>query len=136
MDAAGAMKSRPPQIAGLRHIALAIAELEACERFYTDLLGYQVEWRPDADNVYLTCGGDSIALHRGREDGAGHLDHLGILLREAGHVDAWFRFLRSRGVAVEAEPRTHRDGARSFYCRDPAGNRVQMIYHPPVSDAM
>jgi hypothetical protein len=30
-------------------------------------------------------------------------------------------------------PRTHRDGARSFYCRDPEGNLVQMIYHPPIA---
>jgi hypothetical protein len=32
-------------------------------------------------------------------------------------------------------PRTHRDGARSFYCFDPAGNLVQFIYHPPISNA-
>ena len=130
------MKDRPPPIAGMRHIALAVVELEACERFYVDLIDYRVEWRPDADNVYLTCGVDSIALHRGVAAGAaaGHLDHLGIILREAGDVDIWFRFLRSQGVPVEAAPRNHRDGARSFYCRDPAGNRVQMIHHPSVSD--
>jgi hypothetical protein len=32
-----------------------------------------------------------------------------------------------------AEPRTHRDGARSFYCQDPDGNAVQILYHPPIS---
>ena len=128
------MTDRPPQIAGMRHIALAVSELEACERFYVDLLGYRVEWRPDEDNVYLTCGVDSIALHRGAA--VGRLDHFGIVLREAGDVDVWFRFLRSQGVPVEAEPRNHRDGARSFYCSDPAGNRVQMIYHPSVSDTV
>ena len=30
-------------------------------------------------------------------------------------------------------PRTHRDGARSFYCRDPSGVRVQLIYHIPIA---
>jgi hypothetical protein len=39
------------------------------------------------------------------------------------------------GVTCEKSPRTHRDGARSFYARDPEGNVVQVIYHPPISDA-
>ena len=63
-------------------------------------------------------------------------DRFGIVLREVGDVDVWFRFLRSQGMPVEAEPRNHRDGARSFYCSDPAGNRVQMTYHPSVSDTV
>ena len=36
-------------------------------------------------------------------------------------------------MRIKNEPRTHRDGARSFYCLDPDGNVVQMIYHPPIS---
>jgi predicted enzyme related to lactoylglutathione lyase len=36
-------------------------------------------------------------------------------------------------VKILKEPKTHRDGARSFYCLDPAGNTVQMIYHPPLA---
>ena len=41
---------RPEATAGLRHVALNVKNLEACERFYVELLGMQVEWRPDADN--------------------------------------------------------------------------------------
>jgi predicted enzyme related to lactoylglutathione lyase len=40
----------------------------------------------------------------------------------------------SRGVAILKEPKSHRDGARSFYCRDPDGNTVQLIYHPPLAN--
>jgi hypothetical protein len=36
-------------------------------------------------------------------------------------------------VTLRTAPRTHRDGARSFYCEDPAGNVVQIIFHPPIS---
>ncbi len=32
------------------------------------------------------------------------------------------------------EPRTHRDGARSFYCKEPSGVKVQIIYHPPITE--
>jgi catechol 2,3-dioxygenase-like lactoylglutathione lyase family enzyme len=35
---------------------------------------------------------------------------------------------------LAAEPKTHRDGARSFYFRDPDGLLIQLIYHPPISD--
>jgi catechol 2,3-dioxygenase-like lactoylglutathione lyase family enzyme len=48
-------------------------------------------------------------------------------------VDQWYGFLAAEGVVVKNPPRTHRDGARSFYCEDPDGNGVQMIYHPPLS---
>jgi catechol 2,3-dioxygenase-like lactoylglutathione lyase family enzyme len=62
------------------------------------------------------------------------LDHLGLIVRHADDVDRWAAFLESRGVTLDAKPRTHRDGARSCYFRDPDGNVVQIIHHPPISD--
>ena len=38
-----------PTHAGLRHLALNVLDLEAMKRFYTDLLGFQIEWEPDRD---------------------------------------------------------------------------------------
>jgi catechol 2,3-dioxygenase-like lactoylglutathione lyase family enzyme len=120
-------------------VALNVRDLEACERFYVDLLGMRVEWRPDRDNLYLTSGSDNLALHRLRPlqapDGPQRLDHIGIVVASAGEVDLWFARLRAHGVQVEGEPRTHRDGARSFYCQDPEGNRVQVLFHPPLAAA-
>ena len=40
------------------------SDLDAMKRFYVDLLGFAVEWEPDADNVYLSSGIDNLALHR------------------------------------------------------------------------
>jgi catechol 2,3-dioxygenase-like lactoylglutathione lyase family enzyme len=128
---------RPQATRGLRHLALLVEDLEACRRFYVDLLGMEVEWEPDADNLYLTSQGqDNLALHRappGLARGAGQaLDHLGFVLESPEQVDEWHVFLKAHGVAIRMMPRTHRDGARSFYCNDPDGNSVQLIYHPPV----
>ena len=95
-----------------------------------------VEWRPDEDNVYLSGGPDNLALHRGTitPDKRQRLDHIGFMLSEPAQVDAWYRFLSANNVTMRSVPNTHRDGARSFYCVDPAGNQVQLIYHPPVSE--
>jgi len=129
--------SRPPATGGMRHVALYALKFEACEHFYTELLGMAVEWRPDADSVYLCSGNDNLALHRATipfaEEGQ-HLDHIGFIMRQMGDVDVWYDFLLENNVEMRTKPRTHRDGARSFYCFDPDGNTVQMIYHPPISD--
>lgn len=127
---------RPETLGTLWHVALQVRELAACERFYVELLGMRVEWRPDADNVYLTSGRDNLALHRVDDAPAAsgqRLDHIGFVLSTAALVDAWYEFLSAAGVSMAQAPKTHRDGARSFYCRDPAGNTVQMIHHPPLA---
>ncbi|UCE88379.1 MAG: VOC family protein [Pseudomonadota bacterium] len=127
---------RPPATRGLHHVALHAVDFNACRRFYVDLLGMRVEWQPDPDNLYLTSGSDNLALHRasGAIEGPQHLDHIGFILARPADVDAWFEYLRLHDVSMRSEPRTHRDGARSFYCQDPDGNTVQMIYHPPLSN--
>ena len=125
-----------PSHAGLRHLALNVRDVAAMQRFYVDLLGFAVEWEPDADNLYLSSGIDNLALHRatglaGPEGGV--LDHLGLIVRSPDEVDQWAAFLEAKGVTLDAKPRTHRDGARSCYFRDPEGNRIQIIHHPPIS---
>lgn len=121
---------------GLRHLALYCQHLEDTVRFYTDLLGMQIVWQPDADNVYLSYDDDNLALHRAPADfntsGAQKLDHLGFFLNSKVDVDEWHDFLKNNGVVIKAGPKDHRDGTRSFYCADPEGNVVQMIYYQKV----
>mgnify|MGYP001813207162 FL=1 len=129
---------RPDIGFGLRHIALFVRDFEACEHFYVELLGLQVEWRPDEDNVYLTSGGDNLGLHRAasnqqRDETTQRLDHIGFVLESADDVDTWHAFLTAASVQVRNEPQTHRDGSRSFYCYDPDGTLVQFIHHPPLA---
>lgn len=124
-----------PKHAGLRHVALNVIDLAKVESFYVDLLGFEVEWRPDPDNVYLCSGVDNLALHVVEDTGekAQVLDHLGIIVDDMDGVDEWYAFLTEHQVKMASKPKTHRDGARSFYCYDPEDTVVQVIYHPPLS---
>jgi catechol 2,3-dioxygenase-like lactoylglutathione lyase family enzyme len=129
------MSERPP-LAGLRHVALHARRFDETLAFYRDLVGMAVEWQPDADNVYLTTGMDNLAIHRAEDAVAARgqrLDHIGFIIDAPDDVDRWHAYLARFGVASDAPPRTHRDGARSFYCKDPEGATVQFIYHPPLA---
>jgi catechol 2,3-dioxygenase-like lactoylglutathione lyase family enzyme len=127
--------SFPPRL-GLRHLALVVADLPAAEQFWIGVMGYEVEWRPDSDNVYLRGGRDNLALHHGParrpNDGSSQLDHLGIAVSQPADVDAWAAHLRGHDVALEAEPKTHRVGSRSIYFRGPEGILIQIIHHAPL----
>ena len=46
-------KPQRPKQAGLRHVALNVHDVAKVEHFYVERMGMQVEWRPDADNVYF-----------------------------------------------------------------------------------
>jgi catechol 2,3-dioxygenase-like lactoylglutathione lyase family enzyme len=129
--------ARPPLL-GIRHVALFVPDLAVAERFWTEVMGYAVEWRPDADNVYLGSGSDNLALHRAATTevpGAGpqRLDHVGLAVPARENVDAWAAHLSRHGIALDTSPREHRDGSRSFYFHAPDGTLVQIIYHRPLA---
>jgi len=126
---------------GVRHLALRVRDLERSLDFYTGVMKMRIEWQPDPENAYLTSGSDNLALHQLALDGASApaqpgpgLDHFGFLVRRAEEVDAWAGELQARGVELVQRPKTHRDGARSIYFRDPDGNLIQLLYHPPISE--
>jgi catechol 2,3-dioxygenase-like lactoylglutathione lyase family enzyme len=124
--------TRPPML-GIRHVAVYVSDLEAAERFWVDVMGYAVEWRPDPDNVYLCGARDNLALHRKAVAEGGRLDHIGIAVAAAADVDAWAAYLEGRGVSLKAAPKTHRDGSRSLYFHAPDGLLVQIIHHAPLA---
>ena len=129
------MLERPGRLNGLRHLALQVRDLEACERFYVDILGMQVLHRASPDLVYLTCGNDNLSLGRARGNSQGPqaVDHFGFIVDSVEELEAWYLYLKDRGVPLLDRPFDHGDGARSFHLLDPAGNKVQPIYHPAVS---
>ena len=47
----------------MRHIALKVKDIAKAKSFYQTMLGMDVVWEPDRQNVYLSSGSDNIALH-------------------------------------------------------------------------
>jgi len=128
-----------PLFLGLRHVALNVRDVRRSLKFYSQVMGMELEWMPDEENAYLTSAGhDNLALHqlpRGSEPGPVQtVHHIGFVVKRLEDVDQWADRIRGHGIRLAAEPKTHRDGARSFYFHDPDGLLIQLIYHPPISD--
>jgi catechol 2,3-dioxygenase-like lactoylglutathione lyase family enzyme len=124
---------------GLRHLALKVRDIRRSVEFYTGILGMRMDWQPDECNAYLTSGSDNLALHQWEPPAAdlaaagSGLDHFGFLVARPEEVDEWAVRLAAKGVPLSQAPRTHRDGSRSFYFRDPDDNLVQLLFHPHIS---
>src|SRR5687768_18373788 len=79
--------SRIPGLKGMRHIALKVRSASQSKMFYQNILGMDVVWEPDAQNVYLSTGCDNIAIHEVSESflktaEEKQLDHLGFRSEE------------------------------------------------------
>ena len=127
-----------PLLLGLRHVAINVKNVRVSAEFYCTVFGMKIEWEPDPDNVYLTSGGDNLAIHKlpeGQEPGSVQsIHHIGFVVSRPEDVDAVAGRVLSHGVSLAQGVKTHRDGARSFYLRDPDGILIQVLYHPPISD--
>jgi catechol 2,3-dioxygenase-like lactoylglutathione lyase family enzyme len=123
---------------GMRHAAIKVTSVERSKRFYQDVFGMEVVWQPDPQNVYLSSGCDNVALHEVSESFARdaverQLDHLGFVVETAGRVRELEQEFRSRGVVITQSFKMHRDGSASFYCADPDGIVIQVLYEPQLS---
>ena len=149
------MSTHPPPPSAVLESCLYAEDLDAAERFYSEVIGLEpftrepgrhVFFRVGTSAVFLlfvasrtadpdaasSIGGVAIPLHGAR--GAGH---LAFAVREAA-LDGWRERLGSAGVPVEAEVHWP-GGGRSLYVRDPAGNSIELatprlwgLPEPPV----
>lgn len=131
----------------LGHIALRVTNMADACAFYQNVFMMKVVWQPDADNVYLSCGKDNIALHKipkgqrvynsppGGEVATGvtPLDHFGFMVDRKEDVDTMAERIIQMGVPIKHPVRLHRDGSYSFYIEDPDHNLIQILYEPNIS---
>lgn len=130
--------SRIAGLKGMRHIALKVRDVARAKTFYQEMFGMDVVWEPDAQNVYLSSGCDNIALHEVTESFAAaavekQLDHLGFIVETIERVKELESEFIARGVTIVHPFKAHRDGSASFYCADPDGIVIQLLYEPTLS---
>ena len=122
---------------GMRHIALNVKDVERSKAFYQEILGMDVVWQPDPQNAYLSSGTDNLALHETPGDRApaatSSLDHLGFIVSDIDRVRELEGEFRARDITIIKPFKLHRDGSASFYCADPDGVVIQMLYEPTLS---
>jgi catechol 2,3-dioxygenase-like lactoylglutathione lyase family enzyme len=118
---------------GLRHLALRVQDPQVSKQFYCEHFAMSIVWEPDPENVYLSSGTDNLALHKAPVTHTGALDHFGFIVDSKEEVDRLASRFKERGVTIAAAPKDHRDGSRSFYCLDPDGFRIQVLFEPTLS---
>lgn len=122
----------------MRHIALKVRDVGRSKKFYQDVFGMEVVWQPDAQNVYLSSGCDNIAIHEVSQhfsEGATEtqLDHFGFVVDSIERVRGIEQEFIAQAVKIVHPFKIHRDGSASFYCADPDGIVIQMLYEPTLS---
>jgi catechol 2,3-dioxygenase-like lactoylglutathione lyase family enzyme len=122
----------------MRHIALKVKDVTRSKNFYQEVLGMDVVWEPDPQNVYLSSGCDNIAIHGVSANFTSaaeerQLDHLGFVVESIARVKELEQEFVAKGVRIVHPFKIHRDGSASFYCADPDGIVIQMLYEPQLS---
>ena len=122
------MESIP--VTGVSELVLEVVDLEAAERFYSEVLGFPVVDRwPDREAVWVMAGDRTrIGLWRpqvGLMGGRGGLHvHFAMQIAEVDY-DAAVALLRERGQEVK-EITFGESHGRAAYVDDPDGNVVEL----------
>ena len=119
-------------VTGLDHYALLSSDLARTTRFYTDVVGLSVGFRPSEltfPGVWLYVGAEPV-VHiisgkpiPGRETGA--VDHLA--LKAVGDLDATLARLKAHGIEYTSR-RLERTGVTQVFFRDPDGVGVELNF--------
>jgi catechol 2,3-dioxygenase-like lactoylglutathione lyase family enzyme len=120
-------------VTGLDHYALLTSDVAKTTRFYTEVVGLEVGFRPQMtfEGVWLYAGGEPIVhIISGkpiptRETGA--VDHLA--LKATGDVNAALEKIKAHGVEYTMR-KLERTGVTQVFFRDPDGVGVELNFAP------
>ncbi|MAS07001.1 MAG: glyoxalase/bleomycin resistance/extradiol dioxygenase family protein [Ahrensia sp.] len=123
---------------GILETALYVADLDAAERFYGEVMGLERIAKVEGRHVFFACGKGVLLLFNPDKTvqppsnpaipvpthGAAGPGHA-CFRAEPVDLDAWRGHLEEAGVVIEADFRWP-NGARSLYFRDPDGNSLEI----------
>ena len=126
-----------PELSGMDHFVMTVADLAATRAFYCDGLGMEYQDFAAADGTTraaLVFGRNKINLHPANAPFAPHAADprpgtCDFCLLTEDPLDDWIATLTARGLKIVEGP-VGRTGARgpilSIYLRDPDGNLVEI----------
>jgi catechol 2,3-dioxygenase-like lactoylglutathione lyase family enzyme len=117
--------------AGVHHIAIKVADLRACERFYTDELGLRKQSEQPGRSVWLELGEGVLLM---LEQGEGTADAGPLEDRACGLHLVALRIARADRVAWAARLQVAGATAYTLYVRDPEGNRIGLSHWPEPAE--
>lgn len=120
-------------VTGLDHYALLTSDIGRTTRFYTDVVGLEVGYRPELSfkGVWFYAGGQPIVhIIEGKPiatRGTGAVDHLA--LKATGDVDVALQRIKAHGVEYTMRV-LERTGVTQVFFRDPDGVGVELNFAP------
>jgi glyoxylase I family protein len=121
-----------PEFAGLNHVSLSVTDLDASQRFYTEVLGFLAVLDTGTARVCLhKQTGFALALVRHRDGAGGRfdetrtgIDHLGFAAADRDELVAWQQRLEAAGV--EHSPIQDLPLGHHLNFRDPDGIALEL----------
>ena len=109
---------------GVHHVSLNVNDVEACLRFYVDLLGLEELPRPDFGfpGAWLSAGPQQIHLIHSDDHSAPPGQHFAFRVED---LDAACEELQTSGVEV-SKPFEIPQVGRQAFLQDPAGNLIEL----------
>jgi catechol 2,3-dioxygenase-like lactoylglutathione lyase family enzyme len=120
------------QFVDARHV-LAVQDLPESTRFYTDVLGFQLDPVNAKRWSFLSRGAVKLMLGECADDVAAAEvgSHSWFIRIAVDQVDDLYADLAARGVTVLIEPSTREYGLREFVIQTPDGHRI--MFAEPVA---
>ena len=120
---------RPKRIG---HLVLNVKDVEASEKFYTEILGFEVAVKRPF-GTFLTCGKihHELALFQASEDaqpvaeGRLGLNHFAVQLEDFEALKEAYQYLKAHDVQIDRL--VDHQMTQSVYFFDPDGNRIEFF---------
>ncbi|MEP7364551.1 MAG: VOC family protein [Acidobacteriota bacterium] len=117
-------------ITGIEHTAIASHDIAALARFYTDVLGFVINYQsPNAIFVKSPNGVMLELIHADEDRGPQTMKTQGIrhIALAVADFDAAYQRLKDHSVTFLAEPQESK-GNKVVFFADPDGNYLHLLY--------
>jgi len=134
------LNAQVPEMAGISHIDLTVTDVDRSERFYTEVLGFEVLKRVDkagfrlADMRHSGLGAEICVRQPAANDGSPFdefrtgLDHLSFAVSNRAELERWQEHLEHHGVSYT--PIVDAPYGAVLVFRDPDNIQLELMAEP------